>query len=137
MSPLNKDQVIKDEVVSEISGNRRSKQRFAIDLPLTYKIVKNYLVTGTGTGTTVDMSSGGLAFTADKTFKIGACIELSVSWPVLLNGDCPMKLVVEGRVVRSDGHSTAIRTEHYEFRTQRRSVAQPQPVLTMAAGWRN
>jgi c-di-GMP-binding flagellar brake protein YcgR len=136
MSPLN-TQVIKDEAPSEISGNRRSKQRFPIDLPLTYKILKNYLITGTGSGTTLDMSSGGLAFTADKTFKIRTHIELSISWPVLLNGNCPMKLVVEGCVVRSDGQSTAIRMEHYEFRTQRRSAAQPEAVLAMAAGWRN
>ena len=137
MSPLKKTQVIKDKVVSEISGNRRSKQRFAIDLPLSYKIVKNGLVMGNGTGTTVDMSSSGMAFRANETFKIGAHVELSINWPVLLNGDCPMKLVIEGRVARSDGQTTAIRMEHYEFRTQRRSVAQPQPVLTMAAGWRN
>ena len=37
----------------------------------------------------------------------------------LLNGDCPMKLVVEGRVVRSDGQSTAIRMERHEFRFAR------------------
>jgi hypothetical protein len=133
MSPLKKTQVIKDEVATEISGNRRSKQRFSIDFPLSYKIMKNYLVIGTGTGTTVDMSSSGLSFRANENFKIGAYVELSVSWPVLLNGDCPMKLVVEGRVVRSDGQSTAIQMERHEFRTQRRSVTQPQPVLTMAA----
>ena len=133
MSPLKKTAVIKDGVVSEISGDRRSKQRFSIDFPLSYKIVRNGLLLGTGTGTTIDMSSGGIAFAADETFKIGAYVELSVSWPVLLNGDCPMKLVVGGRVVRSDGRATAIRVEHHEFRTQRRSITQPQPVLTMAA----
>jgi len=80
------------------------------------------------------MSSGGILFTATETVKVGAHVELSVSWPVLLNGDCPMKLVIEGRVVRSDGSSTAIRVERHEYRTQRRSLAQPQPALARAAG---
>ena len=133
MSPLDETQVIKDEVVSEISGDRRSRRRFPIEFPLSYKIVRNGLVTGTGTGTTVDMGSGGIAFTANNTFKIGAHVELSVSWPVLLNGHCPMKLVVEGRVVRSNGCLTAIRMDQHEFRTQGRSVTQAASALTTAA----
>jgi hypothetical protein len=133
MSPRKKCQTIKEEAATELFGNRRSKQRFPIDFPLSYKLMRNGLVTSSGTGMTVDMSSGGIAFTVDEKFKIGAYIELSVSWPVLLNGSCPMKLVVEGRVVRSDGQSTAIRTERHEFRTQRRAVAQPQQTLLMMA----
>ena len=128
MLTLNEGTRIKDQVINEISGNRRTKQRFVIDRPMTYKLVKNDLVTGTGTGETVDMSSGGIAFTASETFRVGSHIELSVSWPVLLNGDCAMKLVVEGRVVRSTNQLTAIRMDRHEFRTQGRS--QMQPVTT-------
>ena len=134
MLQLTKSGLIKDEVVNEISGNRRTKQRFAIDRLMTYKVVKNYLVTGTGTGTTVDMSSGGISFSSKDTFRIGTHIELSVSWPVLLNGDCPMKLVIEGRVVRSADSLTAIRMDRHEFRTQGRSQIQAEPALTMAVG---
>jgi hypothetical protein len=134
MLPLNKVQVLKDEAVSGISGNRRSKQRFPIDFPVQYKIMRNYLIIGTGTGTTVDISSGGIAFMANESLKIGAYVELSVAWPVLLNGSCPLKLVVEGRVVRSNGSLTAIRMDRHEFRTQRRSVAATQPAVAMAAG---
>ena len=134
MLTRNKAQVLTEEVVSEISGNRRSKKRFPIDLPIQYKILRKYLVTGTGTGTTVDISSGGIAFVANESFKIGAHVELSVGWPMLLNGSCPMQLVIEGRVVRSNGSLTAIRMDRHEFRTQRRSVSQPQPARAMAAG---
>ena len=83
---------------------------------------------------TIDMSSGGIAFTTNEIFRVGTHLELSVSWPVLLNGDCPMKLVIEGRVLRSAGQLTAIQMERHEFRTQGRSEAQPQPALAVAAG---
>ena len=127
----NKD-AIQEEVLTEISGNRRAKQRFGLALQLKYKIMKNYLVTATGTGSTVNMSSGGVAFTANEIFKIGAQLELAVSWPVLLNGDCPMKVLIEGRVVRSDDQLTVIRVSRHEFRTQKRSELQPERSLAMA-----
>jgi PilZ domain len=133
MLTVTEKEVIQEKVVTDLSGDRRSKKRFGLDLPLKYKIVKNYLVTGSGTGTTVDMSSGGIAFTTTETFRVGAHIELSVSWPVLLNGNCAMKLVIEGRVVRSDTRLTAIRMDRYEFRTQARSEPRPEPALARAA----
>jgi hypothetical protein len=135
MPPLKKTaEVIKEEVVTELSENRRSKQRFAIDLPLTYKFVKNYLVTSTGTGQTLDISSSGIAFTTNETINIGTHLELSISWPVGLNANCRLKLVIEGRVVRSDGGSAALRMDRHEFRTQGRAAIQPEPALTMAVG---
>jgi hypothetical protein len=58
-----------------------------------------------------------------------------VSWPVLLNQSCPLKLVASGRVVRSDQNCTAIRMDRYEFRTQGTRVVQAagaHPLLAMA-----
>ena len=104
--------------ITEISQDRRSKRRYPINLPVHYKIMKNYLVTGTGSGNSIDLSSGGIAFSCPEPLKIGSYLELSVSWPVLLNQSCPLKLVASGRVVRSDHRSTAMSLERYEFRTQ-------------------
>lgn len=121
--------------VMEISQDRRSKRRYPIELPVQYKIMKNYLVTGTGSGTSVDLSSGGIAFTSNAPLKPGSYLELSVSWPVLLNQSCPLKLVASGRVVRSDQNCTAISLDRYEFRTTgaktSQAAAAPQP-LAMA-----
>jgi hypothetical protein len=58
-------------------------------------------------------------------------IEISMSWPVLLDQTCPMKLVIYGSVIRTQGEHAAIAIERYEFRTQGRSRA---PQLQMAAG---
>src|SRR5262249_45022387 len=103
--------------VTEISEDRRSKRRYPIELPVQYKIMKNYLVMGTGTGSSLDLSSGGICFSSSAPLKIGSYLELSLSWPVLLNQSCPLKLVASGRVVRSDDHCTAISLDRYEFRT--------------------
>ena len=41
-----------------------------------------------------------------------------MSWPVLLNDSCPMKLMIYGCVVRSNEKGAAVAIERYEFRTQ-------------------
>jgi hypothetical protein len=128
-------------MVTEIAEDRRKKQRYPVDFALTYKILKNGLVKLTGSGAVMNMSSSGIAFSTGEILARGAMVELSIAWPVLLNGNCPMKMVVEGRVVRSDGHCTAIRMERHEFRTQARSAQQPATAqhsvgLQMAAGFR-
>jgi len=124
-----------EQNVTEISQDRRSKRRYPIELPVQYKIMKNYLVLGTGNGNSLDLSSGGIAFTGSAPLKIGSYLELSISWPVLLNESCPLKLVASGRVVRSDQNCTAISLDRYEFRTSGakglQSTAAPQS-LTMA-----
>ena len=114
-----------DEPVMEISGDRRSKRRYPINLPVQYKIMKNYLVVGTGEGNSLDLSSGGISFSCAQPLRVGSYLELSVSWPVLLNQSCPLKLVASGRVVRSDHSSTAIRLDRYEFRTHGAKSVQP------------
>jgi hypothetical protein len=116
--PKKQSAILKETPVTEIQHDRRAKRRYPIDLPAEYKIVKNYLVIGKGSGKSLDLSSKGIAFAPAEPLKIGSYLELSVSWPVLLNQSCPLKLVVSGRVVRSDARGTAMRLDRYEFRTQ-------------------
>src|SRR5690349_9043545 len=112
-----KRRTLTEQEPAEVSGDRRNKRRYPIELPVQYKIMKNYLVMGTGSGNSLDLSSGGIAFTSTAPLKIGSYLELSVSWPVMLNQSCPLKLVASGRVVRSDQTCTAISLDRYEFRT--------------------
>jgi hypothetical protein len=58
-----------------------------------------------------------------------------MSWPVLLNDTCPMKLMIYGCVVRSNEHGAAVAIERYEFRTQGARAFQ-QPVMPMPAEMR-
>ena len=115
-APKNGDPM--DEVVSEIGGDRRTRRRYDIDLHVQYKIFRQYQVSQTGTGKTINLSGDGIACEFDDVLKPGTAIELAIAWPVLLNKTCPLKLVVTGKVVRSDAILTAVRMERYEFRTQ-------------------
>jgi hypothetical protein len=101
---------------------RRNKSRFPLRRDMRYRLLEGSTIVATGNGETVDMSSGGVAFEAEQQLSTGAFIELSISWPVLLDANCPMRLVTFGRVVRGDGGKTVCTVDKYEFRTQARSV---------------
>jgi hypothetical protein len=109
-----------DPGVTAIRGDRRSKKRYPLDLAVTYQLFQRSYVSR-GNGRTIDMSSSGVALTTDRVLAAGAAIELSISWPMLLHKHCPLKLVIEGNVVRSRNDVTAIRIRRYEVRTQGRS----------------
>jgi hypothetical protein len=114
---------------SEAKEDRRSKHRFTMQREMRFKVLENERIVVTGTGRTIDMSSNGIAFESGS-LKPGSLVELSVSWPVLLDETCMMRLIVFGRVVRASNHMAACTIDKYEFRTQARAAQfQSAPVL--------
>lgn len=99
-------------------SDRRSKNRFALRREMRYKLMDGNKVISTGTGSTLDISSGGAAFTTAECLSPGAAIEISVSWPALLNGMCAIRLVGYGQVIRSTAGTAACSITKFEFRTQ-------------------
>ncbi|MCU1232256.1 MAG: type pilus assembly PilZ [Candidatus Solibacter sp.] len=100
-----------------IAGDRRQDRRYEIQLDVKWKLIRRRRVLDTGTGQTVDMSSGGILFDAGRHLPEGLNVELSITWPVLLHNVAPMQLVAAGRIVRSSGRLVAIQTVQHEFRT--------------------
>jgi hypothetical protein len=98
--------------------DRRSKRRFRIEQALRYKLLYGNRVAESGIGRTLNISSSGVWFTTEGVLGEGMPVELSMSWPALLNDICPMKLMIYGCVVRSGPQSAALAIERYEFRTQ-------------------
>jgi hypothetical protein len=84
---------------------------------LRWKLIHRKRVLDAGAGSTLDLSGGGIRFESGRTLPNGLNVELAISWPVLLRGAIPMQLVVQGRIVRSEGCRTAIRMIQHEFRT--------------------
>jgi len=101
-------------------NERRSKVRFPMRREMRYKLLKDGASAESGVGETVDIGSGGIGFSVGHDLPVGAFLELSVSWPVLLDQSCPMRLIVFGRVVRNLGGKSACTIDKYEFRTQAR-----------------
>ena len=97
---------------------RRIKRRVLIDQEVKYKMLYGQRIAETGVGRTLNISSGGVWFSTESMLTSGMPVELSMSWPVLLNDSCPMKLMIYGCVVRSNERGAAVAIERYEFRTQ-------------------
>ena len=100
-----------------IGGERRNDRRYSLRLELKWKASRRRRLLNTGTGHTVDLSSGGILLDAGRHLPVGLDVELSIAWPVLLHNVAPMQLAVTGRIVRSEGNMIAIRTVQHEFRT--------------------
>jgi hypothetical protein len=100
-----------------IAGDRRQDRRYALHLDCRWKLIRRRRVLDSGSGNTVDLSSGGLLFDAGRHLPAGLNVEISISWPVLLHSVAPLQLVISGRIVRSNGTMIAIRSVQHEFRT--------------------
>jgi len=100
-----------------IGGERRQNRRYQMQLELKWKLIRRRRVLDTGTGHTVDVSSGGFLFDAGRHLPEGLNVELSISWPVLLHNVAPIQLVAAGKIVRGNGRQVAIQTVQHEFRT--------------------
>lgn len=122
-----------------IAGDRRSDRRYELPLDLRWKLIRRRKVLNSGEGQTVDLSSGGILFDSRRPLPVGLDVELSITWPILLNNHAPMQLVVYGRIVRCTGNTVAIRRVQHEFRTmgvgpdQGRSPAPAKPPILFMA----
>ena len=97
---------------------RRQHQRF----PITAQ--SRFVVSGgRGQATTIDISSGGVFMKTDETLPIGKQIQVLIDWPALLDQRCPLRLVINGKILRSDQTGTAIGILRYDFRIRPKSAA--------------
>jgi hypothetical protein len=102
-----------------LSSDSRSSVRVPMDLEVRYSVVRRRRSVENGSGRTIDISSSGLSFTADRPLSIGQTLDVSIDWPVLLEGGVQLQIVASGVVVRTNGAVTAIRIERHGFRTRR------------------
>ena len=107
----------------ERQPDRRKKRRFPMQRELVYYVRDGKRVVAHGTGVTLDISSNGASFRPAEPLELlqsGALIELSISWPVWLGDETPIRLVVFGTIVRSVDGWAACAIDQHEFRTQAR-----------------
>jgi hypothetical protein len=98
--------------------DRRETSRFPVREDIKYTVVHSRALKTSGSGKTLNFGSGGLLFTTEERLPVGRTVELSVTWPALLGGKCPLQFVATGRVVRSESNRAAVKIERYEFRTR-------------------
>jgi len=119
-----------------IANDRRADRRYRIHLGVTWKVIRRRQVLESGTGYTLDFSSGGALVTTSRFLPVGSYIELSVAWPARLHNEIPIQLLAAGRIVRSERTQIAVRIDQHEFRTaaaSRRPVVMHLPVTAPPA----
>jgi len=96
------------------AAEQRSTRRYPIRLDVEFKLPQEKRA---GSGTTLNVSSGGILFQTDETLPAFGSIEISIKWPFALDGGCALKLVMRGRIVRQDRTGIAVKVRQHEFRT--------------------
>jgi hypothetical protein len=99
--------------------DRRGSVRFPLNLEVRYSVVGHCGSAEKGSGRTIDVSTSGLSFTADRPLSIGQKLDLSIEWPVLFGDGVQLQLVTSGVVVRTTGAVIALRIRRPEFKTRR------------------
>ena len=104
-------------VVSPSLNNvdRRIGARFPIEREIHYKLLVRNGGNEEGTGKSINISSGGILLTTDCHLQPGTGIEVTISWPVLLDAEVSLRLVTRGQVVRSAEGRVAMKIIRYEF----------------------
>lgn len=57
----------------------------------------------------------GVFLKTDKVLQVGESIQVLIDWPVALDQRCPLRLLIVGKVLRSNGAGTAVEIMRYEF----------------------
>lgn len=91
---------------------------FPLVLPLKYKTISPKAKAISGTGSTVLLSSTDIVFNADRPLGSGMDCEISIAWPVLLETNIGLQLVLQSEITRSEGQVVMARVWKYEFRTR-------------------
>ncbi|HTP36186.1 MAG TPA: PilZ domain-containing protein [Candidatus Acidoferrales bacterium] len=105
--------------------DRRYNQRFPIHLPIHFRVSQKGVASRWNTGTTCDISSGGLSFRCRRPLPVGAHIEMLIDWPARTDDPDTVSLQSTGFIVRSDGIRTAVRMTARQFRAD---AAQSQAI---------
>lgn len=104
------------------NGGRREHRRFSLALPAEYTIDSRRF-----SGRTANLSSRGVFLVAEDPPPVGKNIRVVVEWPAMLDGRCPLNLVIHGKTVRRELNGAAVRILRYEFRIRAPKLVKPVP----------
>jgi hypothetical protein len=96
--------------------DRRGASRFPVVMQLEYKVFRHSEFVCQGVGRTVNISSGGVLFRADRPLERDYRVELSIEWPLPHARSAPLRLHALCEIVRTEGGEAAVRMMRHDFR---------------------
>ena len=119
-----------------LAVDQRFHRRYPITQKIEYKLLSNLEIERCGIGRTVSVSRSGIFFEGSDPLPAGSLVEVLMDWPFLKRGKSQVKLVMRGRVTRSDGKHVAVRVSRYEFSTRATPVTGPaaEPIVPRPRG---
>jgi hypothetical protein len=100
-----------------INGDRRADCRYLVELPLSCCYGTDRAQLKVLSGVSVEISRRSLRFTTEDPVPVGAMAEVRIQWPFLLQGVCPLELVLTGPVIRSSSNGLVQQILRHEFVT--------------------
>jgi hypothetical protein len=97
--------------------NRRTRQRYPLQLPLEYRTRHGER----GTGVVIDISSRSARIELDRPHPILTEMRLNIAWPVKLNNVTALYLRMNARVDKVDQGYSIVVFKTYEFVTAGRA----------------
>ncbi len=97
---------------------RRGDERYRFGQPLQFSVHgpgSACLGARLGAGHTIELGAGGLLVHTEHPPSDGEQVEIQITWPLPAQGVCPVVLVIQAIVVRTDARGTALRMRSYEF----------------------
>lgn len=101
-------------LLSLVEGEERATPRYPIALKLRYHIPSHDLQ---GQGTTLRVGRSAVLFMCNEKLRLDYPITLVINWPVLLDGVCPLNLLIRGYTVAQEAERVEVRIHTHEFRT--------------------
>lgn len=111
----------------------RKSQSFLIELGLRYRTLDRGLPILTGSGKTINMSSSYVLFIpTQRLASTTHLVEVSIYWPVLLEGKSPLSLVLRGSILRQQDEQVVLKIQEHEFHLRRADLPGTQKTDTAA-----
>ena len=98
--------------------DRRANLRYPLILEVRYSVSRRRTPVEAGVGQLIDLSSSGLRFVAQRPLEPGLKLDVSLNWPVLLDGRVQLQLIATGVITRSRGTEVAMQIPRHDLRTR-------------------
>jgi hypothetical protein len=106
---------------------RRRHRRFPISGLVEYVLRGRH-----GEAAMLDVGSGGVFLKAQDPLPVGKPVKLFLEWPAMLDGRYPLRLVIEGRILRSSARGSAVSILRHEYRLHPKAAQAVQSAHPLA-----